>query len=82
MFYYVYILKSSKDPSKLYVGQTNDPDRRLREHNTRPSCSYTDAYRPWSVVTIIRLEDRRRAGELERYLKSHSGRVFLRKRLI
>ncbi len=32
MFYYVYVLESSKT-SDLYVGYTNDLRKRLKEHN-------------------------------------------------
>ena len=38
---YVYILESAKDSSKHYVGITNNVNRRLAEHNKKPSCSYT-----------------------------------------
>lgn len=33
MGYIVYILKSLSFPGKSYVGSTNDPGRRLRQHN-------------------------------------------------
>lgn len=33
MFFYVYILRSKKD-DKLYIGYTNNLERRMKEHNS------------------------------------------------
>ena len=45
---YVYVLRSCKN-GRLYVGTTNDLNRRLREHNAGRSKS-TKGWRPFELV--------------------------------
>jgi len=79
---YVYILKSKKDCKKIYIGITNDLDRRLKEHLDANGKDYTHRYAPWGLETYIVFKNKILAEKFELYLKSHSGRAFLRKRLI
>jgi predicted GIY-YIG superfamily endonuclease len=78
----VYIIQSQRAKDKYYVGITNDLQRRVYQHNTTPSCSYTIKYSPWVLRTYIAFEDIEKAAQFEVYLKSHSGKAFLQKRLI
>ena len=78
--WYVYILRSEGDPSRRYIGLTNDPGARLREHNSGGS-PHTRSGRPWFVDVLIGFTDRDRAAAFEKYLKSHSGRVFASRHL-
>ena len=80
--HYVYILQSQKDSFKYYVGLTDNLARRVGQHNTLPGCSYTIKYGPWNLKTHIAFEDNRLAGKFEIYLKSHSGKAFLKKHLL
>lgn len=80
--HYVYILKSQKDDSKHYVGITDNLDRRLGQHNKMPTNSYTKKYGPWLREIYIAFKDKQRAERFEIYLKSHSGRAFLKRHLI
>ena len=80
--YTVYILISQKNPSKNYVGITRDITKRLNEHNESPSCSYTIKYKPWDLITFISFSDKKKAENFEIYLKSHSGKAFLKKHFI
>jgi len=80
--FYVYILRSNKDRRKIYIGITNNLERRLREHLDAKGSDYTHRYAPWDLDTYIVLKNKILAENLEIYLKSHSGRAFLRKRLI
>ena len=80
IFYYVYILRSHKKPARFYTGFTEDLDDRLRHHNAG-MVPATESYRPWSFKTVIAFTDREQALAFERYLKTHSGRVFAAKRL-
>ena len=43
---------SQRDPSRHYVGRTEDVDERLRWHNEGP-CGYTVAHRPWLPVVVL-----------------------------
>jgi len=77
----VYILISKKYPTRYYIGITQDLSRRVKEHNNGDS-EYSKKYAPWHLETFITLSSKRKAQELERYLKSGSGFAFLKKRLI
>lgn len=75
--HFVYVLESF-DGHHWYVGVTDNPERRLVEHNAGQSI-HTNKYRPWKMRTYVTFIDRKRAEEFERYLKSHSGRAFTAK---
>jgi predicted GIY-YIG superfamily endonuclease len=74
----VYILRSQADPSRHYIGITNDVHARLKWHNAGPS-GYTVDYRPWSIAVVIEFPTEREAVRFERYLKSGSGRTFAKR---
>ncbi len=74
-FSYVYILQSESDSSHHYTGITDDLKDRLRRHNSG-EVPHTAKHVPWKLRVAIAFPDRVRASEFEKYLKSHSGRVF------
>ena len=39
-------------------------------------------YKPWKLVSSISFESKEKAIEFEKYLKSGSGRVFVKKRFL
>lgn len=51
---YVYLLYSNSH-KKYYIGSTNNPLRRLRQHNGLISggAKYTTKYRPWILMLLI-----------------------------
>jgi predicted GIY-YIG superfamily endonuclease len=49
---FVYIIRSDADPSRHYVGITNDLRARLEWHNHGP-CGHTTSHRPWSVAVSL-----------------------------
>jgi len=77
----VYILISTKDLSKYYIGITQDLEERLKEHNGS-RCGYSKKYAPWKLETYIVFRNKSLAEKLEKYLKAGSGHAFLKKRLI
>ena len=79
-FYYVYILQSEIDQKRFYTGFTEDLDSRLKAHNSE-NIHHTSKYKPWRIKTAIAFNDRKKALDLEKYLKSPSGRAFAKKRL-
>lgn len=79
---HVYILKSDKDPAKFYIGQTDNIERRLKEHADPTKDQYTYRYSPWHLETYISFNNKSIAKRFESYLKTSSGRAFLRKHLI
>ena len=74
----VYILRSQSDPSRHYVGITNDMAARLEWHNDGP-CGHTTRYRPWMVVVSLEFPSEHAAVTFEKYLKSGSGRAFAKR---
>jgi predicted GIY-YIG superfamily endonuclease len=79
--WYIYILRSKSAPKQEYIGATADLKQRLAEHNAGKS-SHTAKFLPWQLVWYSAFPDKLRALEFERYLKSHSGRAFAKKRLL
>ncbi|MGO8713389.1 MAG: GIY-YIG nuclease family protein [Rhizomicrobium sp.] len=78
--FYVYLLESLADPAQIYAGLTDDLRKRLKTHNAGGS-PHTSKFKPWRLVTYIAFSDKQKAVAFERYLKSHSGRAFAKKRL-
>jgi putative endonuclease len=77
---FVYVLANLVN-AELYVGISNDLNRRLKEHNAGKN-RYTKAYAPWRIVYSEELGDYTSARVREKYLKSHAGKKSLRKKLI
>jgi predicted GIY-YIG superfamily endonuclease len=77
--YYVYIIVSIGDPTRRYVGYTNNVEARLAKHNKGDVIS-TRMHRPWRYQTYLAFDDKDKALKFERYLKSGSGRAFANKR--
>lgn len=80
--HYVYILKSQKFADRFYIGVTINLDKRIKEHNNESNDGFTKLYAPWYLETYTGFQNEKLAKEFEIYLKTHSGRNFLRKRLI
>jgi putative endonuclease len=78
--WYVYILRSIKDPDQQYIGATADLKRRLSDHNAGKS-PHTAKFKPWQLTWYCAFPDKYKALAFEKYLKSHSGRAFANKRL-
>ena len=72
LMYYVYILKSLKT-GKLYIGHSDNLDRRIEEHNTGRGGKYTRQNGPWKLVYSETHPDRSSAMKRERYLKGTKG---------
>jgi len=78
--WFVYILRSVKDKN-LYVGSTNDIQRRLIEHNSAKVDS-TKHRIPFTLEAYIAVKDKAKAIELEQYFKTGSGNAILQKRIL
>lgn len=57
----------------MYVGITNNLERRLSEYNSGKSI-YTRKFKPWEVVYKEEVLDRKSAREKEKYYKTSAGR--------
>ena len=75
MEFYVYILESELD-SSLYIGHTNNIERRLEEHNEGIS-RYTKSKRPWKLIYKEAFYTRGEAMRFEKKLKSWRNREYI-----
>jgi putative endonuclease len=76
---FVYVLRSKKD-GKLYVGLTNNVQRRLGQHNAGKITS-TKSRRPFEIVSVEKFDDCIEAAAREKYFKSGIGRERLKKKI-
>jgi putative endonuclease len=72
MPFFTYILKSTKT-SKLYIGHTNDLQKRITLHNTDQVIS-TKSKGPWEIIYYKECFNRSDAMKLEKELKSFKNR--------
>jgi putative endonuclease len=79
-FAYVYILRSDFESDRFYTGLTEDLRSRIKDHNVG-KVPHTAKFRPWSLKVYVAFPDGGRAAQFERYLKSASGRAFVKKHL-
>ena len=79
MFYYVYLIQSVKYPKTIYAGYTTNLKQRLETHNSGGSI-HTKQDRPWKLIVCMAFKDLSCAKQFEKYLKSHAGRAFAKKR--
>lgn len=80
LMYYTYILQSEKDRSR-YIGVTGDLKKRFQEHNSGKA-RYSNTKRPYVLQWYSAFNEKQKAYEFERYLKSSSGYAFTKKHLI
>ncbi len=76
MLYYVYILKCKDD--KLYTGCTENLKDRLKRHKNGYVTTTTDRL-PVDLISYTAFTDKYKAFDFEKYLKSGSGRAFIKK---
>lgn len=72
--FYVYLIQSNLDNS-YYIGQTNNLEKRLLDHNEGLS-KYTSRKRPWKMVYYEEFETRTEAIRRERFLKQQRNSFF------
>ncbi len=79
MKYYTYVLYSPVY-DKIYIGYTNNLERRLHFHNQGIQ-GWTAKYIPWDLVYHEEFETKSEAMKRERELKSYQGRKFIREEI-
>ena len=77
--YYTYVLLSEKD-GKRYVGYTQDLKLRFEQH-CKGQVDSTKHRRPLELIYYEACLDKEDAERREKHLKTHYGRLFLKKRL-
>ena len=76
--FYTYVLRSLSH-STLYVGSSDNPERRLLEQHNKGRVRYTKGRKPWIIVWNGEFATRSDAMKRERFLKSGKGREYLKK---
>ena len=74
--HYAYAIKSI-ERNYLYVGMTQNPNRRVKEHNDGKEKT-TRAFRPFVLVHLENYSTRKEARAREKYLKTGAGKEFLK----
>ena len=79
--FHIYLIENSIDKS-WYIGFTTDIDRRISEHDQKIGGDYT-AKKPgkWRLIYSESYLDKKDALGREQFLKSGSGRRFLKKQI-
>ncbi len=78
---YVYIIESVYNRKEHYIGLAGNLKIRLRDHNSGKS-SHTARYKPWQLVCYFAFANEKKARDFENYLKSGSGKSFMKRRFI
>lgn len=78
--YWVYILENQNDKS-WYIGSTSNLKRRIKEHQTGSGARTTRIKKNWHLIYCEGYLNKRDALGREEFLKSGSGRKFLKKQL-
>ncbi len=74
--FYVYIIYSLSF-DKYYRGYSENPLRRLEQHN-RGESNYTKSFGPWSLVFVQSFELKKDALKREKVLKKYSKSQIVR----
>ena len=79
MDFYIYIIYSSSS-DKFYIGHTEDPWRRVKEHNTDIHHKFTSNYIPWELQAVFMLNGSRgEAMKIEKFIKNQKSRNLILK---
>jgi putative endonuclease len=74
--FFVYALSSSIK-NYIYVGLTNNLERRVQQHNLGKEKT-TSSYLPFKIIYQKSFQTRQEARRHEKYLKSGCGKEFLK----
>ena len=77
MGFWVYILYSDSG-NKYYVGQSDNPERRLSYHNSSKK-GFTSRYRPWRLVYSKEYTTREMAKQSESKIKRWKSKKMIEK---
>lgn len=77
--YWVYLLKNSDD--EWYIGTTSNLRRRLKEHKGGYGGQTTSRAANWKLIYCEGYLNQQDAFGREKFLKSGSGRRFIKKQL-
>jgi putative endonuclease len=77
MTFFLYIL-FSQSTDRYYVGHSEDPNRRLSEHNFGEYHKSTTPGRPWELKAVFSIQGTRgEAMKVEAYIKKQKSRKLI-----
>jgi putative endonuclease len=75
--FYIYFLYS-KTSNKYYIGYSDNPERRVLEHNTKEFNTFTKKHRPWKLVYFFAVsKSKGDAMKIEKFIKKQKSRKFI-----
>lgn len=78
--YFVYLLENQNDKS-WYIGYTANLEERIERHKKGDGARTTSRKKNWELIYYEAYKNDKDAKGRERFLKSGSGRRFLKKQL-
>lgn len=78
--YYTYLLENKNDKS-WYIGYSSDLKKRLAQHQSGQGATTTKKKLGWKLIYYEAYINKKDAEGRERFLKSGSGRKYLKKQL-
>ena len=81
MQYFTYVL-FSPTYDQIYIGFSNNPEKRLISHNELAKKGWTIRFRPWILLHQEAFETKKEAMAREKELKSAKGRRWIREHLL
>ena len=77
--YFIYILYSTPT-DKFYVGYSDNPWRRVHEHNTKPFNTFTSKFRPWVLKAVFECgPNKADVMQIEKFIKQQKSRRLIEK---
>ena len=62
----------------IYILHSENPERRLIQHNDSPHLTFTSKHRPWKLAAKIEIADNRSdAIMIEKYIKKRKSKKFI-----
>ena len=65
---YVYLIENKE--GVIYIGSTEDPEKRIQSHNDGTQKGWTRSRGPWKMIHTEKYKTRSEAIKREKYLKS------------
>jgi putative endonuclease len=79
--FFVYVL-FSPTYQKIYIGFSEDVEKRVASHNDPRNSGWTRNFQPWTVVYTEEFLTKTDALKREKQLKTAGGRNFIHKEII
>jgi len=77
--HYVYVLYADSF-DKIYIGYSSDPEKRLISHNADFNYGWTRKYRPWRLIYIEKLSNKKKGFAKRKATKISQGQEVHKRR--